>query len=181
MTYTAVEDGTYYVSAGEFGGAKGTYIVSVTDVTRGISVSDAEAYEGNGALVFRVSLDEVFEQTTTVRYATAEGTAVEGDDYESVSGVLEFAPGETEKRVEVVIIDDMIEDTGETFVLRLSDAVGSHLVDSEGTGMDLERRFPHDRSREVSGFVGRYRYRRPYQGRRIGDGRDLPTSFPVTS
>ena len=112
--------------------------VTVTDVdesvTRSIRVSDAEAHEEDGVLVFRVELDEASERTVTVRYATADGTAVAGEDYESASGLLEFAPGETEKRVEVALVNDTVEDSGETFVLRLSDAVGGLLADSEGTG-----------------------------------------------
>ena len=134
VAFTAPEDGTYYASAGAEGDQQGSYRLTVTKATSSIHVSDAEAHESDGVLVFRVSLDEASAQPVTVRYATADGTAVAGEDYEPVSGELEFAPGETEKDVEVPLIDDSVEDSGETFGLWLGDAVGALLADSEATG-----------------------------------------------
>ena len=134
VTFTATDGGTYYVAAGANGSDTGTYSLKVTDLAGTIRISDAEADETDGVLRFRVTLDAASEQTVTVRYATENGTAVAGEAYESASGVLEFAPGDTEKHVEVVLIDDTVEDTGETVILRLSDAVGALLADSQGTG-----------------------------------------------
>ena len=85
-------------------------------------------------LRFRVTLDKASTETVTVHYATADVTATAGGDYEPAVGILEFAPGETEKWVEVVLIDDPVEDSGETFVLRLTDAVGARMEASEGVG-----------------------------------------------
>ena len=70
----------------------------------------------------------------TVDYATTDGTAKAGEDYTATSGTLTFAPGETEKTVSVTIIDDTIEDSGETFRLVLSDPSGGQLGDTEATG-----------------------------------------------
>ena len=113
-----------------------TVAVEVTDVAElpSISVSDAEASESDGLLRYRVALDQASAQAVTVRYATVDGTAVAGEDYEATSGPLEFAPGQMQKHVEVELIDDRVEDSGETLVLRLSDAAGGILVDAEGTG-----------------------------------------------
>ena len=69
-----------------------------------------------------------------MNYATADGTATAGDDYEAVQGTLTFAPGETEKTVSVTVIDDTVEDSGETFRLLLSSPDGATLADSEATG-----------------------------------------------
>ena len=134
VSFTAPADGTYYVSAGADRDQQGSYRLTVTRATSSIRVSDTEAHEEDGVLVFSVVLDEASAQPVTVRYATADGTAVVGVDYEPASGELEFARGETEKRVEVTLIDDNVEDNGETFVLRLSNAMGAVLADSEGTG-----------------------------------------------
>ena len=43
-----------------------------------------------------------------------------GQDYDAVSGVLRFEPGETAKTVTVVVKSDAHDDPGETFTLRLS-------------------------------------------------------------
>ena len=61
----------------------------------------------------------------TVDVATADGTAVAGEDYESVSRTLTFE--ENDDRVETVdvpILADDTEDGGETFTVELSDPTG---------------------------------------------------------
>src|SRR5262249_14672827 len=44
--------------------------------------------------------------STTVDYATADGTAVAGDDYVSTNGTLTFGPGEATKSITVTLISD---------------------------------------------------------------------------
>ena len=114
-----------------------TVTVSVADVQEApaVRVADAEATEGDDAvIVFRVTLDGASTSAVRVNYATADGTATAGDDYEAVQGTLTFAPGETEKTVSVTVIDDTVEDSGETFRLLLSSPDGATLADSEATG-----------------------------------------------
>ena len=117
-----------------------TATVGVTDVPElpGLGVADAEAHEGtDAALRFQVLLDQASSETVAVSYATEDGTATAGTDYTAASGVLTFTPGETEKYVEVAILDDTHEDGGETLTLRLSDASGASLDDAEATGTIL--------------------------------------------
>lgn len=59
-------------------------------------------------------------QTISVDYATEDGTAEAGLDYEASSGTLVFNPGETEKTIKVEIIDDEEFEEDETFIVRLS-------------------------------------------------------------
>ncbi len=100
-----------------------------------LSIADAETTEGTDAsLTFTVTLAPAASDEVTVDYATADGTATEGDDYTATSGTLTFAPGETTKTVAVPIIDDNEEDDGETLTLTLSNAVGAELSDAEATG-----------------------------------------------
>ena len=113
--------------------------VRVTDVPDlpSISVSDAQAHESDGILRYLVVLDQASSQPVTVQYVTEDGTAVAGEDYEAAFGLLLFAPGQTQKHVEVVLINDRIEDNGEILVLRLSGPVGALLDHSEATGTIL--------------------------------------------
>ena len=100
-----------------------------------LSVADAAAEEGSGAVLeFVVTLSRARTSATTVDYATADGTARAGEDYQGVSATLTFAAGETSKTVSVAVLDDNIDDDGETLTLRLSDAVGARIADAEATG-----------------------------------------------
>ena len=145
VTFTASESGTHYLAAGAFSSRQGTYELEVTDNSPepaeeapSVRVSDAEATESDDAeIVFRVTLSAAASVPVTVRYATADVTAVAGEDYEPASGTLTFAPGETERTVRVRVLDDAVEDSGETFRLVLSAPAGATLADPEALGTIL--------------------------------------------
>lgn len=67
--------------------------VSIDDVT----VAEGDA--GTRPATFAVSLSSAAAQPVGVRYATKDDTATAPADYESASGTLTFAPGETRKQV----------------------------------------------------------------------------------
>ena len=91
----------------------------------------------------RVWLSHPADEAVSVTYTTADGTArsngtVEAGtlDYTAVSGTLTFAAGETLKEIEIPIKDDKVEDSWETFLVRLSNPTPSSLVrlsDAEAT------------------------------------------------
>ena len=140
--FTPEESGTYYISARANGDGTGTYTLTVTDTSVPelpmMQVENTEATEGEDAvIVFLVTLDQAASGPVTVHYATADGTAVAGQDFQAAQGTLTFAAGETVKTVEVTLIDDAIEDSGETFRLLLSDPSGAELADSEAVGTIL--------------------------------------------
>ena len=100
-----------------------------------LSAADAETTEGAGAtLEFAVTLSRAAAGTVTVGYATSDGTAVAGTDYTSASGTLTFDPGETAGTVSVAVLDDSVDDDGETLTLRLSNASGARIADATATG-----------------------------------------------
>ena len=101
----------------------------------GFSVADAQANEVSGApLRFRVTLDAPAQSTVSVRYRTANGTAVAGQDYAAARGALRFAPGETEKTVAVRVLQDSHDEGSETMTLTLSAPHGATLADATATG-----------------------------------------------
>ena len=103
----------------------------------GLTVADAEAAEGPGAtLDFTVSLRPAAKEAVTVAYATSDGTATANDDYTPIGGTLTFRPGETRKTVSVPVLDDSVEDSGETVIFTLSGVSGGGAVlgDDEATG-----------------------------------------------
>ena len=101
----------------------------------GVSVADATVREAAGAaLRFRVTLEQPQATAVSVRYASADGTAVAGADYLAVRGALRFAPGETAKTVAVAVLDDAHDEGAETLTLTLSRPFGARLSDGEATG-----------------------------------------------
>jgi hypothetical protein len=57
----------------------------------------------------------------TVHYATANGTAVEGEDFNGASGTVSFADGQTTKVISLKLINDEKGEAAETFTVTLSD------------------------------------------------------------
>ena len=101
----------------------------------GMSVADAQAREAAGAtLAFRVTLDAAQATAVSVRYATSDGTATAGADYVSASGALRFAPGVTERSIEVQGLDDAHDEGAETLTLTLSESYGAELHGGQATG-----------------------------------------------
>ena len=103
-----------------------------------LTVADATVTEGAGEpLTFTISLDRAVlasDGTVSVDYATGGGTATAGADYTAASGTLTFATGESSKTVNVTVLDDAHDDSGETLDLVLSNATGATIADGTGTG-----------------------------------------------
>jgi hypothetical protein len=60
----------------------------------------------------------------SVDYATADGSAVAGSDYDATGGTLTFGPGESSKSFTVPITSDSVHEDAETFQVMLSNAGG---------------------------------------------------------
>ena len=97
-------------------------------------VSDSTGYEFLRAMFFAVTLDPPATETVTVDYSTVDGSAEAGTDYTATSGTLTFAPGQAWTAVRVEIIDDSVQDSGQTFKLVLSNASNATIADDEGLG-----------------------------------------------
>src|SRR5262249_20844830 len=84
-------------------GAGGAYLLTPDPSSRTVSIADAPAVmEGNTGTVsatFTVTLSAANTEAITIAYATADGTATAGSDYQAVSGTLTFAPDETSKTI----------------------------------------------------------------------------------
>ena len=105
-----------------------------------ISISDlpniAEGNSGTSVATFTVSLSPADPvNTVTVDYATANGSATAGSDYQSTSGQLSFAPGETSKQINVNISGDKLAEPDETFTVNLTNVTGGASIGTpQGTG-----------------------------------------------
>jgi len=79
-----------------------------------------------------------FGQTDTqiiVGFATSDGTALAGEDYHHTRGNVLFAPGEVEKKISVLLIDDTEYEPDEFFCVSLKEPkTGKKGVDSSKLG-----------------------------------------------
>ncbi|HLF16860.1 MAG TPA: Calx-beta domain-containing protein [Candidatus Thermoplasmatota archaeon] len=98
------------------------------------NISPTEGDTGSSNAAFTVTLSPVPAASVSLDYATAAGTATAGNDYESVSGHLDFAAGTSSTDILVPILGDLFDEppTPETFTLTLSNLAGSGAVFSGG-------------------------------------------------
>ena len=113
-------------------------VISINDV------SQAEGNSGTTTMSFTVSLSSASSFPITVNWATADGTATSGIDYAPANGSLTFAPGDTQKTVNVNVTGDAITETNETFIVTLSSPSNASLGDSSGTGTILDDDYAGD-------------------------------------
>lgn len=102
-----------------------------------ISVSDATVTEGNSGqvnLVFTVTLSAPSALPVTVTYATSNGTATAGSDYEGQTTTVTIQPGQTSAAINVRVIGDAVFEPNETVTLTLSNPVNVTIADGTGTG-----------------------------------------------
>jgi hypothetical protein len=83
----------------------------------GPSVSEGDA--GTTTASFALSLSASSVQPVVVTYATADGTAVAGADYQPRTGVVTFPPGNTSQSVQVPVVGDTLDEPNESFHLIL--------------------------------------------------------------
>ena len=123
----------------------GTIVDDEGAVTAGpttfFSVSDVNVVEGNSGATtatFTVTRSGLTTGSSSVKYATANGTAVTPSDYTAKAlTLLSFAAGETTKSVAVSVIGNSITEADETFKLNLSAPVGGVISDTFGTATVL--------------------------------------------
>ena len=113
--------------------ATGTGTINDDDDPPEVSIGNATVEEG-GTAQFEVMLDALSNLPVTVRYATREGTAVEGTDYTRTSGTLTFQAGTDSLTIDVRTREDTADEPVETFTVELSDQKDAELGNAIGTG-----------------------------------------------
>ncbi|MEJ7138764.1 Calx-beta domain-containing protein [Amphibiibacter pelophylacis] len=104
---------------------------TITDATGVPTVAisgPAVVNEAAGTITYTVKLSNPASTDVTVKYATADGTAKAGSDFEATSGTVSFKPGETEKTVTVKITNDAVFEGAEDYSVKLSEPVGATIT-----------------------------------------------------
>ena len=102
-----------------------------------LSIAAAHVTEGDSGTanaLFRVSLSPEGSDTVTVSYATADGTATAGTDYRAATGTLTFRAGQTEQRITVRVLGDLLAEADERFTVTLRDPANATIARATATG-----------------------------------------------
>jgi hypothetical protein len=122
--------------------ADGRGVITILDDEPRLSINDVSQMEGNSGetlFLFTVSLSAAYDESVTVNWATADGSALLADnDYLPDSGTLTFAPGETTKTITVRVLGDTTVEGNETFFVNLSGASNAYLTRAQGIGTILD-------------------------------------------
>ena len=138
---TSIEsDETFFVN---LSGAKhatitdGQGVVTIVNDDTSIEISDQALSEGNSGttdFVFTVNLSVAISQPVTVDYATADGSATAGSDYEAASGTLTIPAGQTSGTITVLVNGDRLSEPDENFFVNLSNPTTGTLADGQAVG-----------------------------------------------
>jgi hypothetical protein len=107
------------------GVSDGQGVGTILDDEPRISIKNVTKKEGNGGttqFIFTVTLSAAYDQAVTLNYATANGTATAGSDYQAKSGTLTFAPGVTSMTITILVYGEKTKEADETFFVNLSGA-----------------------------------------------------------
>jgi beta-glucanase (GH16 family) len=99
-------------------------------------ISSISPFEGDlptSTISFKVNLSRATDQTVTVDFATADGTAGAGADYVAKMGTLTFKPQTTEGVIDITVVGDTLKEADETFSVVLSKATNATIA--TGTGV----------------------------------------------
>ncbi|MCL1468667.1 Calx-beta domain-containing protein, partial [Argonema galeatum] len=104
--------------------------VSIGDITI------AESNSGTTPANFTLTLSAPSNQSVTVLYATADGTATTADnDYSQIfSGSIAFNPGEISKTISVAVQGDINVENNENFFVNLIGVTNATIADNQGVG-----------------------------------------------
>jgi hypothetical protein len=128
------------------GGGSSAPIDLLFDASGNLLVTSRQAnqilrYGATSQFAFTVSLASATAVTTTVSYATADGTAIStgtNPNYTAVSGTLNFPPGLTSQTIVVQTLDDGLADPSRYFTVTLSNPVGGVITTGQAVGTILD-------------------------------------------
>src|SRR5207247_6106721 len=102
------------------------------------AVARKEGNSGTTPFVFTVSLWAAYDIPVTVSFATVNGSATAGSDYQPTSGTLTIPAGQTTGTITVLVNGDRLPEPNETFFVKLSDLNYGVIAGGVGVGTILD-------------------------------------------
>jgi|LakMenEpi03Aug12_release.lakeMendotaPanAssembly.Ray.scaffolds.fasta_scaffold01843_13 hypothetical protein len=103
-----------------------------------LAVVDGSVVEGNSgtkALTFTIRLSAPVLEPVVVQYATSNGTASAGSDYQAATGEMTFSRGQISKTVSIIVNGDEVVEEAETFRLTVSATLAGRPQTVTATGL----------------------------------------------
>lgn len=95
-------------------------LVTILEKTRPrLTISDLSVNEGAGTATLSVKLSRALTEAVSIEYATADDSAHSTTDFESSTGIVTFAVGETTQTIEIPLTDDNLVEADESFLVNL--------------------------------------------------------------
>jgi hypothetical protein len=113
------------------GGSLDAFVTKISDppapVTSTVQFEQAtyDVTEDITSLAVKATRTGDTSTAANVDYATSDGTALQRTDYTIARGTLRFAPGETEKTINLLVNEDSYVESIETFTIALSNPTGN--------------------------------------------------------
>ena len=111
------------------------------DAVPTLSINDVNVLEGN-SVNFVVTLSSASTQVVTVKYATANGSAIAPGDYTAKTGTVTIAAGQTRGIINIVTIGETLDELDESFFVNLSAATNATIADTQGRGIIIDNDSP---------------------------------------
>jgi hypothetical protein len=123
-------------------------------VTSGATV--VEGNDGTATMTFSAILSAPFSQAVTVDYSTSNGSALAGVDYQTKSGTVTFAAGQTSQTFEILVYGDRSMESDEFFLVNLSNVHNARVgaVQAAGYILDDEPRVSIGNATVIEGNSG---------------------------
>jgi hypothetical protein len=126
-SYTYFEDNEYF-SVNLTGSDHGTIVTgqangTILDDEPRISISGMNVIEGNAGTTeakFTVYLQQAYDVDVNISYATANGSALAGSDYQAKTGIVTIPKGQTSATISVLVNGDRLAEGSEYFNVNLS-------------------------------------------------------------
>jgi hypothetical protein len=134
---TVILDLTSSVNANIGSPSSHIYTIQDNDAAPAFSIDDVTQNEGNSgttSYTFTVTKSGITELSTSVNFATDDGSASAASDYTATNGMLTFGPAEATQTITVLVNGDVTYENSETFVVNLSNANNATISDNQGLG-----------------------------------------------
>ena len=108
-----------------------------SDLPPFLVVEHATVFEGDSGTtnaVFQARLSRSSDAIVSVDFATTDGSAQAGADYETMSGTLVFPPGQTRQSISIVVNGNMADEIDEYFTIHFANPTNLLLAAQQAVG-----------------------------------------------
>ena len=107
-----------------------TYLGSLPKINS-LNGDDILVNENVGSTTITITLSATSAETITLKYITENNTAVSGSDFTTISGTIQFLPGELSKSISIPIVDDTDVEAQENFYINLFEPTNAAIIKSQ--------------------------------------------------